>query len=67
MENLRLIVTRHIDYQPDKWVVKSYPAIVDEQALEGKDIYSAKAEAMGLLLDSLAAIYSAIPDEEKRY
>ena len=47
---IRLVITRHRDYDPDDWIVRSHPELLDSELLESKDVDAAKAEAESRLV-----------------
>ena len=46
---LRLCVTRHIDYGPDVWLLKTYPALMPDRVLKSKEAVAAQKEAVQLV------------------
>jgi hypothetical protein len=59
---IRLVVTRHIDYEPDAWIARSQPSILDMVVLQSKDIEEAKAEAVELLVSRCKQIIRECED-----
>lgn len=45
----RVVVTRHVGYGPDAWVMSCYDLGMNLVPLEAKDIEKAKVEALGIV------------------
>ncbi len=45
----RLVVHRHIDYDPDQWLASCHPSVLDKVPLASKDIAEAKCQAVAKL------------------
>lgn len=45
----RLSVSRHIDHEPDVWVLRCYPGLFSGVEAASKDIDEAKAQAVEML------------------
>jgi aldehyde:ferredoxin oxidoreductase len=55
----RIVVTRHIDYPPDRWLMRWGPESHMTQ-LDAKDLDRAKEEALVRLLQRFEALVSAL-------
>lgn len=56
---IRLVVTRHIYYRPDQWVVNTSDDLIHQQALESMELADAMQEAIDMLMARCKEIYQA--------
>lgn len=57
--DIRIVVTRHRDYAPDKWILRC-PPFFDCKELAATDIENAKAGALELVRGRLVAAMNAL-------
>lgn len=61
---IEIVVTRHIHYLPDTWVLRCAP-FWDTKELVAKDIEEAKAEAIQLVTAELEEVMAALLPHRK--
>ena len=62
ISDLRIVVTRHIHYSPDAWVLRTWPEILRTRVAGYRDVADAKAEAVSLLRKKLKELLQELDE-----